>query len=521
MPTMHQPVQDRYWRAERILLSVALLIGIGSALRLFLGGGSLWQDEIIAVTHTLEPLPYFFVEVLRHDIHPFFYFLVLKAWGALFPDTDQWLLASSLAGAAFSLAVIAVVTYRLYGTRAMYWAVALYALLPAFAWSASTLRMYALLPGLVVLAWYAGLRFLNTGDRRWMLAMVVVELMIIYSHAIGFFFAGLVAIAALVEQYRTAPAGAVRHWWISQVLVGLLALPVLASALVRGTEKLPSPDLFYIMTMPGRIIAGWRLEWNHLALAAGSAVFLVLLLLALRQPRARIATIVIVIGAMVLAVLVSLAGKSLLKVPVFAASLTPFLAISAAAGIAANTDKLARYLAWLLAVPLAIATPTWAKHLEQPSGYRPVAEQLMSRVTEGDLVVADNLSAFWGTARYAVGPRWGTPLDVAPLQDNDNWRRLKQKAGPALVEALHLTPKRDFVDHDGVRYVIGNDIAHHMDGRRTIWALFDLRTAKTIHTGKPLTVTGIDWIRGMALVRAEYDPGGAPYLEPPPRRAKQ
>ena len=34
----------------------------------------------------------------------------------------------------------------------------------------------------------------------------------------------------LVEQYRRAPGGAVRHWWITQVLVGVLALPVAASA---------------------------------------------------------------------------------------------------------------------------------------------------------------------------------------------------------------------------------------------------------------------------------------------------
>ena len=127
---------------------LALVVGATGAIRYWAQRRSLWEDEVIAITHAFLPLPGFFVEVLRNDVHPFLYFLFLKAWSAFSFGSDRWVLASSLACAFASLLTLSWVAYRVHGVRAALWCAAIFAVLPNFAWAAGNLRMYAAIPAL-------------------------------------------------------------------------------------------------------------------------------------------------------------------------------------------------------------------------------------------------------------------------------------------------------------------------------------------------------------------------------------
>ena len=55
---------------ERRICVLSIVIGCIAAAFWWWTRTSLWEDEIIAITHANQPLPLFFVELLRNDIHP-------------------------------------------------------------------------------------------------------------------------------------------------------------------------------------------------------------------------------------------------------------------------------------------------------------------------------------------------------------------------------------------------------------------------------------------------------------------
>ncbi len=464
--------------ALRLLVAVALVAGLGAALRFFASRGSLWEDEIIAITHGNEPLPRFFVETLRNDIHPPLFFLQLDGWRALGGDGDRWALANSLAWAVVSLVVIFVVARRLHGPRAGWFAAALFAVLPSFAWSAGTLRMYAMLPACVVAVYAANRRWFDTRRVRWLVACLVGEVLLAYVHAVEFFFVAFIVVGSLVEAWTRAArprAGrfvrSVAPWFAVQVLFGLAVLPLAASALLRSSDASAPGSLGALLSVGGSLIAGWRTSGVPALRLGGTAIFAVLVVAALADRDSRARTIAIPLGALVVATILALAVKPIYKQPVFAANLLPFVVLGAAAAAA-------RYRAAALAVGgcivvLAIATVPLGPAMRQVEPYAPAALAVRDGVVPGDVVVVPNVSVYWGIVRYAVGPRWGRPLEVMS-PPNAQWRALGERLArwPGLdARAIGLAPERDFVDHDGVRYLIGGDALDATMNAPHVWVV--------------------------------------------------
>ncbi len=483
-------------RLEPILLISAVTAGLLGAVLYFLARQSFWEDEIIALTHGLQPLPSFFVEVLRNDIHPFFYFLVIKAWSALGWtlgwDSDRWILASSLISALVSTGVVAYVAREHFGLRAAWWAAALFVVLPNFAWAAGNLRMYALVPGLIVLTWHANMRFLETGRRPWLISLLLLELILIYTHVIEFFFVGMVALGALACRYQPATRKVVTQWFLVQTVAALGALPILAAAVVRGAEPLPTPDLFSLFKMPALLIAGWKMGGNTLALGAAGVLFFGMLALSLGNKTTRVMTPVIVLGTLVLSMIVALVGKPIFKPPVFTANLVPFLILGSVAGLAAARARWVTYAAMLVTAALVLTTISWSGRLLPRESYKPTAVYLLKNSQPGDVVVVPNVSVYWGILRYAVGSHWGIPLEIMPLQDKSAWAGLKQKLGPKMTEFLSLNPKQASIEHHGLRFVIGNQVTLP-GGAANTWMVFRKNYKETVQTGTPVQTADIHW----------------------------
>lgn len=472
---------------------VALIAGMTSAIFFWWSRGSLWEDEIIAITHGLQPFPGFFVEVLRNDIHPFFYFLLLKIWTAPNLGSDSWALASSLVSGFISAAVFWFITLRVHGQRAAIWAVALYCVLPSTVAAAGNLRMYALVPGIAMACWYANREFLRTGQPKWIVGLVVLQFLQTYSHAIGFFFAAFFALAALLEQKDNADRRRLTLWLAAQVISLLLMLPVVGSALVRGTEPLPVPSLLSLLTFPAHLISGGQTSGFPLALEYGEVTFFFLLAFALCHKPSRITVLVIPCGALLACVLISSMGKPMFKPPVFSANLLPFLVFGAAAAIS-NASRLSlRLIAVGYTIFLSTSLLLWISNQHSSGNYQPAASHIVANSKPGDVVVIPNVSVYWGIMRYAVDSDWGRPLTTMPIKSNEAWSKLKIKLGPHLVQLLELNPKTDYIEHNGVRYVIGTEARHHLENTSRAWVVHRLNYKESVHLGTPMTVEDTIW----------------------------
>ncbi|RZI57136.1 MAG: hypothetical protein EOP37_21535 [Rubrivivax sp.] len=504
-------------RVERLLCGLAIAIGLIGAVAFWAARGSLWEDEVIAITHGLQPLSSFVSEMLRNDIHPPTWFLLLKGWTAWAPGSDAWALASSLVLALAAAWTVHRVTLRHDGPSAALWACALYVVQPTFAWSAGTLRMYSLVPLLAVLSWHLGRRLIQGGSTRVGVVLVTVQLLLAYSHAIEFLFVGLIALNVLwVDWSRSDRAGRWR-WarWQALTLVGMTWLPL--SALSRGTEPLPPSHWTGLFHNPASMIAGWSLESDSPFLIAGGLVFLGMAALALRTADGRRILLGLPVLGLLAALGIGMFGKPLYKTPVFAANLLPFLAIAAGLGAARLGAPAARAGAALLLLCLAATTLPWSQRQLPPENYAPAGRAIAAAVRPGDLVVVPNVSVYWGVMRYATTPQWGRPLEILP-PDNASWQALKRKLGPDWVRCLSLTQTGDRVEFNGVTYVIGEprDLALAPGG--SLWVVQRARYASSVGLTTPARVTGTEWFgKELSVQRLQADPTGTTTVSNPDR----
>ena len=473
--------------------AIALISGLTCAWLYWSRRTSLWEDEIIAITHGLQPFPEFFVETVRNDIHPFLYFMLLKGWTSLSIGSDKWALANSLAEALLSAAIVAFVAFRVYGKRATFWAIGLFCVLPTFAWSAGNLRMYALIPGMVVACWFINRQYFLSGRRAIWVGIVLCELLVSYVHAIEFYFVAFVALANLVEHWRECERKRLVAWFCAQCVVLAGIFPLVLSALVRGTEPLSTPDLASFLKYPAMIFTTWPLAKEPAALALGGLTFLFLLISGLSDRRSRVMLLIVPCGALAVCIFVSSLGKPMFKPPVFSANLTPFLILGGVAGISAIHRPALKSL--VLITTLVLSIGVWPATRLTPiyENYKSAGLHLKAYAEPGDVVVIPNLSVFWGIARYAVSPEWGQPLDVMPLESNELWEKLKRRLGNSWVSRLHLAASTDFVEANQVKYVVGKDARHHLANAARVWIVHRMNYRETVDLLSPAKREKVDW----------------------------
>lgn len=442
---------------------------------------SFWEDEIIAITHANQPLPLFFVEMLRSDIHPPLYFLQLKFWHDIGWTSDSAVLFNSVVCSLLSLAVLFTLARKVYGEKTAYYATGLFAMMPIFAYGGSNLRMYGLVPACALLVWYANRNWFVTRERRWIVWAIVFEIVTAYLHAIEFFFVGFIAIAACLEclfdaRQQVAPQGAprttgLRGWIVAQVIVLLGILPLMGSAVTRGSEAVAPSGLLGLLTQPGSLIAGWspsEILWLRLV---GLVIFLFLAAAAMLERGSRVRTLVSVIATLVVAITVSMLAKPMIKVPVFASNLVPFLVLGAAAGIATRGGRFWRAGAMACILALAVAAVPLLHYQMTPDRYGETGRLVKQLAQPGDVVVVPNVSVYWGVMRYAVGEHWGKPLEILPLEANAQWNSLFRKLGPELTSKLGLHPVSDQVVSNDVAYVVGDDARRATTNARRVWVV--------------------------------------------------
>jgi hypothetical protein len=370
-------------------------------------------------------------------------------------------------------------------------------------------------PAMAVLVGYANLRWFGTARHKWLAMAILTEVALAYVHAIEFYFVAFFLMAAFAQALFQRRAGnaslavksnaAIGKWLCWQVVAFILMLPLMGSAVVRGSDAGAPSSGLAILLEPGALVAGWGPSSILSLRIAGLIIFCVLAALAMKEPSGRLSTLIIPVGALGVAIAVSMLAKPMLKVPVFAANLLPFLALGAGVGVAFHARPWARRTLYAcLALLCAAAAPLVVYQLDS-GNYKDTAQYLLVKSKPGDVVVVPNVSVYWGVLRYAVGPNWGRPLEVMPLEQNAQWASLTAKLGPEVTDVLGLRPRTDTVTHNGVRYAIGQDARKATAQADRVWVVHRDGYRVDVELGSPFVRHSMVRAGAGDLVVSQFD----------------
>ena len=453
---MNPPTATDNTRLRTMVLGIAILVGV--LLRLTLRSSStLWEDEIIAATHAVQPFGQAVVNILMNDMHPPLFFLELHVW-SLVSHADWWFIANSVVFSLAALASLFVVQRRLAGPQVALASTAVLAVLPSPVWMGEEVRMYSWLSVLLIWMLYFVTRsFARPGGTKRDAAMVVLlAVAITFTHAIGFVavtFFGLYAASWLVFR-REGRARASWREWGKLVLVfglaGLAILPMIASDLLHPADMPPlTGPADFAEWMAGVIVGGGALTDPGL-LAVGAFVYLAVIGMGTVAKGTRRMTLCFLVAPMVFCIVTGLALRPLFKTNFFSTFFSPFLAVVIAQLLLSAPARSARVKAALAGGVLAglVALSVINRHDLNPLNgyYRQAADTITAQRQPGDVVWAPQTDVFWGMAWYLVGPDWGSPLAIhPPMREGSMWWKIFDRLGPSLVERLHMMPQTQTV----------------------------------------------------------------------------
>lgn len=464
MPTRRIPVT--IWAGGTLVLAVAIALRVNAGLF-----RDLWEDEIIAATHAMQPWWQLPIEVARHDVHPFLYFMQLHLW-TLLGTSDLWLKLNSITWNLAAIASIAVVGRRLYDLPTGLVAAALLALAPASVWIAQEVRPYDWLYVLMIWDLDAVERACRTGfrSRSVLLWVLVISVAVIYSHALGFLIVFLFGVYAAVRLLHdgAGPRG-YRNWLLLFAGAAVLAAPPLATDLLRDAN-LGGPDSLSEMALwLPRILLPRGDEPAALLLAA--TLFLGVVGCGLLIQPTRLMTAVFIVLPLALCALSNAAGAVMFKLNIFSTIVTPFFVLVVARLSLLLRPPLRWAVVCLCAALFTLGSVEYLHNRVPTTGFLAASRLIRAHAQKGDIVYVPQQSMFWGMARYLVGPEWGSALAISGTP-NAAWQRMYARLGPRLVRLLYLEPKTQTVmAPDGLELLVGPVSLPQIAGARRVWLI--------------------------------------------------
>ena len=360
-----------------------LAVGLGCALRLHgLAVHSFWYDEAASLAVAQAPD---LGEALLGDRHPPLFFVLLRAWQAVFGTSDAALrLLPATVGCA-SLVGLHVVARRLLPPWPAIAATALFAVAPFQVWYAQELRMYALLELGTVLALLGAV----ADGRRARCVLALVGAAVAFgSHYFGFLVPALLLPMLVLRAPGAWQREGWRQWglpWFASVAGVLAWVPWLVVALPR---QLATPWAFQarssardLLELPVRwfVVLGELLPpWLVYAIAAGVAAGLARTAWAAwrgeRLARAVLASLALAAAALLAAFVVMPPNLQ----PFYLIGVTPVVVLAVARG---------RVVPLLLAV-VCLAATVVLRQQNAKEDYRTAVAELAQHWVPGDVVVA-------------------------------------------------------------------------------------------------------------------------------------
>lgn len=501
----------------------AMILGAALRLREF-SRLNLWEDEIIAATHAVQPLPVLLLNVIRNDVHPPLYFLQLHLW-ALISQSDAWLVANSVLWGVLAIGAVWYAADRLYGRKAGMAAAMAFALMPTAIAASQLVRMYPMLSVLIVLSFIITERTLVRATHPLagmrLIGLSLSNLAIVATHILGMvavFFLGLYGLWGIWR--RDGPRSELRKWLCLYGGLAVVASPLVVSAVLRDPDSAAQSavaDLVSMLQAISAIVVGASAFRSDAALVVGLSLVLGFVLLGLAQRRSRALTFGFLVAPVATALIIGVLGSPMYKPPFFASLGLPFAAI--ALGIFAQdgapTAGRARAGPWRSAVcfvvlpAILLAATLMSDRLNwKATDFKAAATLLRAELRPGDVVYVPQYAMFWGISWYLVGPNWGSPLAVAE-PPNPKWQRVYRLLGPSLTDRLGLVPRTQSIDYAGGKLVIGYSSLSQVIGAPRVW----LVTYKG-RDPRPDTIGELQRLRSEAYRGLQLDLFGPPRAAP-------
>ena len=167
--------KDKIGRQDAIVLATGLVLFIAIALG-NITRWSIWFDEAFGI----YMIRFSFSDIACYtssDVHPPFYYWVLKVWSSLFGTSELALRSLSLVAMAGAMVFMYLILRRVFTTRVAAGGLFMMALSPLLVRYAEEARMYGLVALIVMAATYVLLRFMDKPTKRnWILYGLLVSL---------------------------------------------------------------------------------------------------------------------------------------------------------------------------------------------------------------------------------------------------------------------------------------------------------------------------------------------------------
>lgn len=266
-------------------LAVVVVVCAGLVLRLALLGRSMWADELISLTKVQTSWPAL-LQGLADDVHPPFWYAVLKLWTGVFGPSADAARAMSVVCSLATVGVIVVWAREAFRRSTGLIAATLVALGPYSAWYGTEARMYAMVMLLAALAGWGTWRTLSRPPRPGTVAGLLVTLVALQltHYFAGLYVASLLVLAGFVHVSR--PAARAGAAWVAVCCAGawLAVVPWLAfvaahrSPVAVDPTTYPVPDVFSALAATLPMLTGFQAAG---AVAVLSALWPLLALLAI------------------------------------------------------------------------------------------------------------------------------------------------------------------------------------------------------------------------------------------------
>jgi mannosyltransferase len=260
-------------------LALTLVMALGMLLRWWdLGKQSLWFDEGYSAWVVSLPA-HRIVQVIRNDVSPPLYYLVLRAWRGWFGESEAALRSLSVLAACLALPLLAHLAWRV-THRAIPTVIA--TLLAAFSvlqiQYAQEARSYGVASFLAVLSVYGVVRRLQ-GRRAWLGLSLLAAGASVYLHNMMWFYLGALNLMFMVGPGEVKWRRRLAELVLMDGVVVLFYLPWMKTLLaqrewLQGNFWAPVPSFGDL----GRVLcAAGGIKWMDLAGVLGGSWFVVLL----------------------------------------------------------------------------------------------------------------------------------------------------------------------------------------------------------------------------------------------------
>jgi len=209
----------KHWVERRARMILVLLIILAIGLRLInIGRDSLWFDEAISYLASTLPIP----EILNNSIqssHPPAYYLMLRLWRQLVPDSDPALKLLSVFWNVLLVPIIYLLTKTLLNQKWLALLTAgLVSISPFHILYSHELRMYTQVMLLVTLAAWAYWQARQCVQWRWWALFGLFALAAVYTHLFAFLVLAGIGLHALIHHQER------QLFWRTCLIIGLISL---------------------------------------------------------------------------------------------------------------------------------------------------------------------------------------------------------------------------------------------------------------------------------------------------------